>query len=113
MSDPALPAPRPVSLAAIIAIFIGFGLFLILVKLAYVPHPPAYIPETEVPDKLAADQQWQATPRARLAYLHELRSEHEKQLQSYGWVDRKAGVVQIPIDRAMDLVVQKYGQSKP
>ncbi len=27
-------------------------------------------------------------------------------LSSYGWVDRKAGVVRIPVDRAMDLVAQ-------
>ena len=28
-------------------------------------------------------------------------------LNSYGWVDQKAGVVRIPIDRAMDLLLQK------
>ena len=30
----------------------------------------------------------------------------EKQLNSYGWVDEKAGVAHIPIERAMELVVQ-------
>ena len=28
-------------------------------------------------------------------------------LNSYGWVDQKAGVARIPIDRAMDLLLQK------
>lgn len=28
-------------------------------------------------------------------------------LDSYGWVDRKAGIVRIPIARAMDLLLQK------
>ena len=28
-------------------------------------------------------------------------------LNSYGWVDQKAGVVRIPIDHAMDLLLQK------
>src|SRR5579875_1217650 len=28
-------------------------------------------------------------------------------LNSYGWVDRKAGIVRIPIDQAMDLLLQK------
>jgi hypothetical protein len=28
-------------------------------------------------------------------------------LNSYGWVDQKAGVMRIPIDRAMDLLLQK------
>jgi hypothetical protein len=31
----------------------------------------------------------------------------ENQLNSYGWVDQKAGVVHIPIDRAMELIVQQ------
>lgn len=31
----------------------------------------------------------------------------EDQLNSYGWVDQQAGVAHIPIDRAMDLIVQR------
>jgi hypothetical protein len=28
-------------------------------------------------------------------------------LQSYGWVDRQAGIVRIPICRAMELLIEK------
>jgi hypothetical protein len=31
----------------------------------------------------------------------------EDQLNSYGWVDEKAGMAHIPIERAMDLIVQQ------
>jgi hypothetical protein len=31
----------------------------------------------------------------------------EDQLNSYGWVDEKAGIAHIPIERAMDLIVQR------
>lgn len=31
-------------------------------------------------------------------------------LQTYGWVDRKAGTVRIPIDRAMELLVQEQAK---
>ena len=31
----------------------------------------------------------------------------ENQLNSYGWVDEKAGVAHIPIERAMELTVQR------
>jgi hypothetical protein len=31
----------------------------------------------------------------------------ESQLNSYGWVDEKSGVAHIPIERAMDLMVQR------
>jgi len=35
------------------------------------------------------------------------RARQEAELNSYGWMDKKAGVVRIPIDRAMDLLAQK------
>lgn len=31
----------------------------------------------------------------------------QQELETYGWVDRKAGVVRLPIDRAMDLLIQR------
>jgi hypothetical protein len=33
--------------------------------------------------------------------------DQEKQLNSYGWVDEKAGVAHIPIKQAMDLIAQR------
>jgi hypothetical protein len=39
--------------------------------------------------------------------LARLRAEQQEQMNSYGWVDEKAGVVRVPIDRAMDLVVEE------
>ena len=38
--------------------------------------------------------------------LKQLRSAEDDKLQGYGWVDQNAGTVRIPIDRAMDLLVQ-------
>jgi hypothetical protein len=43
--------------------------------------------------------------------LKEFRERENERLNSYGWVDRKAGVARIPVDRAMDLLVQR-GLSK-
>ena len=39
--------------------------------------------------------------------LKHYRDEQEKILGGYGWVDSQAGVVRIPVDRAMDLLLQK------
>jgi hypothetical protein len=39
--------------------------------------------------------------------LRELHRNEEAMLSRYDWVDRKAGVVRIPIDRAIDLVAEK------
>jgi hypothetical protein len=43
----------------------------------------------------------------------EFRVQEEKTLHSYGWVDQQAGVVRIPIDRAMELVAQRGLPTRP
>ena len=39
--------------------------------------------------------------------LNGFRSQEEERLNSYGWVDQKAGVAHIPIERAMQLIAQR------
>ncbi|HUK23554.1 MAG TPA: hypothetical protein VLV49_03160 [Terriglobales bacterium] len=39
--------------------------------------------------------------------LHDFRMTEEQELNSYGWVDQKGGVVHIPIERAMQLIAQR------
>lgn len=45
----------------------------------------------------------------RLQELHTLENE---ELTTYGWVDKDQGVVRIPIDRAMDLVVKESASGR-
>ena len=49
-------------------------------------------------------------PRLQVAPVEDLaryRAAQESALNSYGWVDQKAGVVRIPIDRAIDLLLER------
>jgi hypothetical protein len=39
--------------------------------------------------------------------LKTFRESEQNALTSYGWIDRNAGTVRIPIDRAKDLLIQK------
>lgn len=39
--------------------------------------------------------------------LQQLRQQEDRTLTTYGWVDRQAGIVRIPIDRAIDLQLQR------
>src|SRR5262249_49918169 len=39
--------------------------------------------------------------------LKQLRATEDALLDNYGWVDRKNGIVHIPISRAMDLILQR------
>jgi hypothetical protein len=39
--------------------------------------------------------------------LNQIRLNEEETLASYGYIDQKAGIVRIPIERAMDLIAQR------
>ncbi|MCI0656044.1 MAG: hypothetical protein L0170_03120 [Acidobacteria bacterium] len=47
--------------------------------------------------------------------LRRMRAEEEAALASYGWVDRKAGIVRIPIEQALDIAARGgvTGQAAP
>lgn len=58
-----------------------------------------------------SDILWRSSePRLQVAPAHDLtdmrRSEHDV-LDSYGWVDRHEGVVHVPIERAIDLTLER------
>jgi hypothetical protein len=97
---------RSVSWVSVAAIFGCFALFLLLVRLGYLSHsnPPPYAVAPEgSPEELA----WKATPEARKDYLADLRRKQQTQATSYAWVDQTKGIVQLPLDRAMELTVQE------
>lgn len=45
--------------------------------------------------------------------LQELRVKEDTLLNNYTWIDQKAGVVRIPIDRAIELVAQRGLPTRP
>ena len=64
--------------------------------------------ETEQPR--TADQKLPPEPRLEIdatASLARQRAEEDALLTTYGWVDKPAGVVRIPIERAMGLMVER------
>jgi hypothetical protein len=108
MSDPSTPIPRPVSLVAIVALFVLLSLFGVVTVRVYTHHRPA-APQNEAPENLTKDLQWKATPESRKAALLELRKKQAEQAASYAWVDQSKGIVQLPVDRAMELIVEEHG----
>ena len=56
------------------------------------------------PAKVFPQPQLQKTP---IPDLKEVRAAEDQVLNTYGWVDQPKGVVRIPIEQAMDLVVKK------
>ena len=88
-------------LVSIIFIFVLFALFYFTVRHFYKPEGNG----TFVGDGIHTSVQ-------RAENLQKLRAKEAKQAAEYGWVDQKAGVVQLPINRAMELTVQKYSTKR-
>ena len=67
---------------------------------------------------LAAADQHREPPEPRLQTnpredLQKFREQEDTVLTSYGWVDRNAGIVRIPIEEAMKLTVQRGLPTRP
>jgi len=58
------------------------------------------------PDEISTFPQPRLEKNERLE-INQFRLREEQSLNSYGWVDQKAGVVRIPIERAMQLIAQR------
>ena len=58
------------------------------------------------PNQIRAFPQPRLEPNERVE-INQFRLEEEQHLASYGWVDQEAGVVRIPIERAMQLIAER------
>ncbi len=66
--------------------------------------PAVYPLATRQENRLPPEPRLQTQPRED---LREMRAREDEILTSYGWIDKNAGVVRIPIDRAMKMTVER------
>ncbi len=109
MTEETAPAPRPVSLIAVAAILFLMSLYWML-TVRYYGHHQFAATQNLSPDALPKDLGWRATPEERKAALVELRKAQAAQAVSYAWIDKKTGVIQLPIDRAIELLIEQKGK---
>ena len=115
--DPAAAVKRGYELFELDASYIGWfaaGLVVLLVTTALVTFammggvrvqspPSLQVPRSDVPGG-APVPVLQSAPAGELrAY----RLEKAETLQGYRWIDRDAGIVQLPIERAMQLIAER------
>jgi hypothetical protein len=89
-------------------VLIGGVLLLLGGIYAYLAARQARLGEPASP--LAVVRQLPPAPRLQVnpaEDLQKMRAHEDEVLHSYGWVDRRAGIVRIPIDRAIDLQLEK------
>ncbi len=72
--------------------------------------PPPNVLEQMYGREAPPQPRLQSNPRQDLL---EMRAEQDAVLNSYGWVDRRAGIVHIPIGRAIELLAQRGLPSRP
>ena len=75
---------------SLIGVFVLFGLFSVIICRAYIPT------RKDVDEDPAKD---------RKDYRVELEAKQHTEATSYAWVNQSEGVVRIPIERAMELIV--------
>jgi hypothetical protein len=64
----------------------------------------SWTPTAAEPARLPPEPRLQPDP---VGDLHRLRAREDEVLQTYGWVDQKAGVVRIPVARAMQQLAER------
>ena len=102
--------PRAVVIAAIVLVVVlvltavggGFLLLHYTRREARLSAPAS--PLADYGREIPPEPRLQADP---LGDLHALRAEEDGLLHGYAWVDRKAGTVRIPIERAMALLADQ------
>jgi hypothetical protein len=89
------------AIGVVITLFLVGGMIALLAQ-----HPPSSLraSPTGTPTFVPPPPALQAQPWAD---LRRYREEQSRILSNYAWIDRKAGVVRIPIERAMELVIER------
>jgi hypothetical protein len=95
-----------VILLVVVAFALMWGMLQLLVWREDVTSPPASPLAQSYARREPPEPRLQVDPIGDLAAL---RAREAAQLNGYGWVDRQAGVVHIPIERAMELLVARRG----
>jgi len=103
-----------VSLRPIVTFGLGLvvitGLVLVLLSWLFSAFATRQARREVPPSPLASVQQLPPEPRLQIApaqELQQLRAAEDAILHSYGWVDQTAGIVHMPIERAMELLAER------
>ncbi|MFT3828934.1 MAG: hypothetical protein QM691_04420 [Opitutaceae bacterium] len=116
-----VPSRRNIVLTAVV-IGACFLIFLGVLVVAYIPHWRADSFQTlyttqEVTrmvqeKKIEEGDAWRYSLEGRVGRLAELRGKEQTAATSYAWVDKNAGVVRLPVDRAMELIVSEQARTR-
>jgi hypothetical protein len=101
--------------AAGLVVTVALVYFLVSGIFWYLADHPLSTPQ---PNPMAETDPQQFPPQPRIEVhptieVQELRSDEDKILSTYGWTDKEKGVVRVPIDRAMELQLERGFPTSP
>ena len=109
--------PMDVAARPVLAAAIGLVVVLLLVaggQLLLLRHYAERVPEGATPADAVAEPRTPPEPRLLVdprSALLELRAEEDALLHGYAWVNREAGLVRIPIERAIEVLAAPAGKA--
>ena len=86
------------------------GVFVIFLLILVIAHRPA-VPLDQIASA-PVEEQWRFSAEGRKAHLAEMRGQEQTQSKTYKWLDKDAGLVQIPVERAMELTVAELSANQ-
>lgn len=98
-----------------ISVLAIIGCFLIFAVVLYVSYIPTRQTTVGVPAGMTAEERLEKnllTPEERKARLAELRVRAQAEAAGYQWINREAGVVRLPVDRAVELTVRELQEKQ-
>lgn len=95
------------SLLALVAMAFTFKYFAAREAESQPPRASLVAPPS---DALPPEPRLQTTP---FDDIRTLRAAEDAELGTYGWIDRKAGIARIPIDRAIEILAERGLPSRP
>jgi hypothetical protein len=108
---------------ALVGVLVHFGLkgmygFLDSYQKQHQPPLNPLVSQTESDSRKVSNADVSRFPQPRLERnerleINDFRLQEEKNLNSYGWIDQKAGIARIPIERAMQLLSQRGLPTRP
>jgi hypothetical protein len=104
MSD--VPVLKPVwpTALAVVGVFAIFLLFWVVVR----QPSPVFDQIASIPP----EEQWRFSDEGHKARLVEVQGRVRSEINTYKWIDQNAGVVQLPLDRAIELTVNELSAAR-
>src|SRR5208283_2525617 len=118
MSEPSQNSPSPSGTAesrtsfwsTFLAVVGCFAFLVLVLSLAYLPQR-RLAPEVDLA-RIPPEEQWQFTAEGRQTHLDERRAKEQAVATSYAWIDRDKGIVQLPLDRAMQFTLRDVNAAR-